>query len=257
MKDCKRIQKMAYTDNLYNYKSQQPTQSCYLDGRYFNKVFAKYPGLVREPLNIVIVRDKRTGEVRYHDHMNQTAINNNFPGLMRVIINTPEGRHSSLVIVDYKDARIYRFDPYGRFSPYFEQVNTIIERYLDLYIDFDMYVIDNPVYEQKNPTCVAKGVPSGFCVAYVIKYAYDYLNGRQFDPSGIMQFAGTVEKMYGPLPEEGKDVEYGLFGNPNPDQGRNVAVGALGGALVGGLLTGSPGGVLAGGLGGGLIGGII
>jgi len=253
MKGLKRYQKMQYTDNLNQYNLQPPTQSCYLDGRYFNKVFERYPGLVKEPLNIVIVRDKRTGEMRYENYMTQTEINNNYPGLLRVIINTPEGRHSSLVIIDYKDAKIYRFDPYGRKSPYFEQVNTIIERYLDLYIDFDMYVVENPVYDQKNPKCVS----GGFCVAYVIKYAYDYLNGRQFDPTEILRFAGMIENMYGPLSEEGKDVEFGLFGNQNPNQGRNVVVGALGGGLLGGLLTGTGGGALVGGLGGGLIGGII
>ncbi|GAG88237.1 unnamed protein product, partial [marine sediment metagenome] len=179
------------------------------------------------------------------------------PGLLRVIIHTPEGRHSSLVIIDYAGAKIYRFDPCGRSSPYFEQVNTIIERYLDLYIDFDMYVIDNPVYDMKNPACVAKGIPTGFCMAYVIKYVYDYLNARSYDPTEILRFSKAVEYNYGPLPDEGKDVEYGLFGNTNPSQGRNVVVGILGGALLGGLLTGSPAGAVVGGAGGGLIGGII
>jgi len=53
---------MQHTDNLDNYKLYPNTESCYLDGRYFNKVFARYPGLIREPLNIIIVQDKRTGE---------------------------------------------------------------------------------------------------------------------------------------------------------------------------------------------------
>ena len=194
--------------------------------------------------------------MRYEDYMAPAHINNAYPGLLRVIINTPEGRHSSLVIIDYQNAKLYRFDPYGRLSPYFEQVNTMIEKYLDLYIDFDMYIIDNPVYDQKNPTCVSNGIPGGFCVAYVIKYAYDYLNGRQYDPTEILRFTEMIENMYGPLPVEGKDIEYGLFGNDNPNQGRNVAIGAIGGLAIGGLL-GGPGGALVGGVGGGLIGGII
>ena len=251
------MQHIGYTDNLDNYRSYTDTRSCYLDGRYFNKVFNNYPGLIREPLNIIIVRDKRSGEMRYEDYMSHADINNKYTGLLRVIINTPEGRHSSLIIIDYKNANIYRFDPYGRKSPYFEQVNGIIERYLDLYIDFTMYIIKNPIYDQKNPVCVANGTPGGFCVSYVIKYTYDYLNNRAYDPSDILKFSSMIEHMYGPLSEEGKDVEFGLFGKNNPNQGRNVAVGALGGLILGGLLTGSPGGILIGGIGGGLIGGII
>ncbi len=249
---------MSYTDNLDNYKLYPDTASCYLDGRYFNKAFNKYLGLIQEPLHIFITRDKKTGELRYEEYMRETAINNKYPGLLRVIINTPEGRHSSLVIIDYAGAKIFRFDPYGRLSPYFNQVNTIIERYMDRYIDFDMYVIDNPPYgqkyDEKNPTCEVAGTPGGFCVAYVIKYAYDYLNHRDYDPSEILKFVSAVERTYGVLPEEGKDVEYGLFGNPNPNQGRNVGIGILGGSLLGGVLTGSPAGILVGAGIGGLIG---
>lgn len=252
---------MAYTDNLDQYKTHPNTRSCYLDGRYFNKVFANYPGLIREPLNILISRNKRTGELRYDNYMKETYINNNYPGLLRVIINTPEGRHSNLIVIDYAGSNLYRFDPYGQTSPYFDHVNHVIEEYLDRFLDFEMYTIDNPIYDEKNPTCVSNGKPGGFCVAYVIKYAYDYLNGKNYDPSDILKFAGMIETKYGPLSEIGKDVEYGLFDGPdgsnNPNQGRNVAGGMILGGVAGAALTGSPVGFLGGLAAGGLIGSAI
>ncbi len=243
-----------FTDNLDSYKQFPDTTSCYLDGRYFNKVFHKYPGLVREPLHINIIKDEETGNVRYEEWMKDTPINNNYVGLLRVIINTNGSRHSNLVLIDYRGKKIFRFDPYGRSSLYFDDVNKIIENYLDRWIDFDMYVIENPVYDQKNPDCVAKEIKGGFCVAYVIKFAYDYLNGRSFDPSHILKFASMIKKTYGPLPETGKDVEYGLF---DSQRGRNVLIGGIGGVILGGALTGSATGAIVGGISGSLIGSII
>ena len=240
---------MQYTDNLDDYIYHSDTNSCYLDGRYFNKVLYKYPGLIKEPLNIYIYKDKNTDELRYDNYMKSTELDNNYPGLLRVILNTPESRHCSLLIIDYDNEKIYRFDPFGRKSPYFDLVNQIIENYLNMYLDFELLVIENPVYDEKNPKCDKDN--GGFCVAYVIKYAYDFLNRKKFNSNEILKFASMIENTYGPLPNLGKDVEYGMFDNK---QGRNTLVGGLGGALLGGAITGSVGGALLGGLGGGLIG---
>ena len=53
---------MEFTDNLDNYLNLKDTSSCYLDGRYFNKVFERYPGLISEPLNITIRVNKKNEE---------------------------------------------------------------------------------------------------------------------------------------------------------------------------------------------------
>lgn len=246
-----------YTDNLDNYRSYPETQSCYLDGRYFNKVFHRYPGLIREPLNITIVRDRETGKLHYTNFMKQVPINNKYPGLLRVVINTPESRHSNLVILDYSGRKIYRYEPNGKSSPYYDKINKIIEHYLDLYIDFDMYSIEEPVIDPGNPTCSSRGIRNGFCVGYVTKYGYDYLNGRQFDPSDIRKFSAAIEQIYGPLDPMDPDIEYGFLTGGSGFSGRNALIGALGGAAIGGIVAGSGTGILIGGLGGGLIGGII
>lgn len=249
---------MQTNDNLNNYKLYPDTNSCYLDGRYFNKVLESYPGLITEPLNIIINKNQETNY-----YMKSTELDNRYPGLLRVIINTPKGRHSNLLIIDYKNSKVFRFDPNGQNSPYFNQVNTIIQQYLGLYLDFELFIIDPTISLTTTNTSCNNNTnnntnnKSGFCVAYVIKYAYDYLQGRDFDPSHILKFTQAVETIYGPLPQKGKDIEYGIFGNDNPDQGRNIAIGAIGGALIGGVLTGGLGGAVVGGAGGGLIGGLI
>ncbi len=247
-----------YTDNLNNYKSFPNTTSCYLDGRYFNKIFSKYPGLIKEPLNITLSKPPKNTDtsLRYTNFMNQIKINNKYIGLMRVIINTPESRHSNLLIIDYNGEKIYRYEPNGTKSPYYKQINKIIEEYMDMYLDFDMYDIDAQVIDNGNPICTSKGIKNGFCVAYVTKFGYDYLNGKIYDPSNILKFSRIVEDLYGPLDNNYPDIEYGLFTGSGFNN-RNALIGGLGGAAIGGLVTGSGTGVLIGGLGGGLLGGII
>ncbi len=238
-----------FTDNLDNYHSYSETSSCYLDGRYFNKVFHKYPGLILEPMEIFVKMDKRSKEIKTNASMARASFHDKYIGLLRVVINTKQTRHSSLVLIDFADKKIWRFDPLGRESPYFDLTNRVIEDYLDNFMDFDMYVIGNEPYDTKNPSCDK----SGFCVAYIIKFAYDYLNGRPFDPTDIRKFAAMIEHKYGPLPEHGKDIEYGRDG-PQPG---NVLLGGLAGGAIGGLVTGSPGGLLLGGLAGAGIGALV
>lgn len=239
---------MSYTDNLDAYHSFPETTSCYLDGRYFNLVFRNYPGLIIEPLRINIYREN--GREEYDVDMGNADVDNRFPNLLRVVINTPEGRHSNLLILDFKRGIVFRYEPFARSYPYFDAVNMIVMRFLRKFGNFRLEIIDAPAHLRKNPACDSRG---GMCVAYITKFAYDYLNGRQYDQSDILSFAGMVEQTYGTLPERGKDVEFGLFGSDNPNQGRNALIGTVGGAGIGALALGPPG-LLLGGVTGGLIG---
>ena len=249
-----------YTDiNLANYKYYPPTKSCYLDGRYFNKVFEKYPGLLSKPLNITLIN--KDGKIEHTEHMKQVQINTQYPGLLRVIINTKGSRHSNLLILDYTNHKVYRYDPHGTSSPYYREINQIIKNYLSMYFDFEIVDINVPVTDPGNPVCIDAGIKNGFCVAYVTKFAHDWLNQKQYDPSDILRFAGTVEYLYGPLSGSKSDIEYGLFGGNNDNDGnfntKNALIGGGVGALAGGLLIGGPAGVVGGMVGGGLIGGIL
>jgi len=244
---------MKYTENLDGWENLKNSDSCYLPGNYFYKVFARYPGLLANPMEIKI-RKNKTGE-RTYVHMRETNIDKRYPGLLRVTIETPKTKHSNLLILDYDSGIVYRFEPLGKEAPYFSEVNSLIEIYLSAFFNFDLEVVDSnfdEILDEKNPKCKK----SGFCVAYIILYAYCFLNQKPFLPDDIRKFARKIEETYGTIPEYDHEVEYGFLGNDNPNQGRNMVLGATAGGLIGGLTLGTPG--LIGGLAAGtLIGGVI
>ena len=162
-------------------------------------------------------------------------------GLLRVIIQTPQSRHSNLLIIDYQKKNIFRFEPYGKNADD-EIINNIIKQYLNTYMPFELFMISNPPLITQNPDCKH----SVFGVTYVIKFAYDYVNNNKFDSDNILSFANKIETFYGPVEEKGRDVEYGLFDDP---QTRGLIIGGLGGAALGGIVGGVPGAVVGGGLG--------
>ena len=204
-----------YVENLDNYQELSNTESCYLDGRYFNLVFANYPGLLPHHLHIDIsqtnvktpTRNENVENVRIF--MGENKIDHQFNGLLRVVIHTPETIHSNLLILDYNNKKIYRFEPLGRNGPYYEKVTDLIANYFsDRFPSFDLEVLDIEFETDDNPKCQK----SGFCVAYNILYAYAYLQRKDFNPTNIRKFAKLIETKYGPLPKEGAQVEYGPRG---------------------------------------------
>lgn len=242
-----------------DYKKYPPTKSCYLDGRYFNKVFKNYPGLITRPLNITVVPNG--DKLEYTNHMKQVIFNQNYPGLLRVIINSPKSRHSNLLILDYNNNKIYRYDPNGTSSPYYNKINQIIKKYLGMYFDFEIVDVNVPVIDPGNQVCSDKGIKNGFCVAYVIKFAQDWLSQKQYDPSHILSFANFIETTYGPLDNNKPDIEYGLFGSSSQDNNgrlnpQGALIGGVAGLGIGGLLGGGTG-AIAGGIGGAFLGGML
>lgn len=242
----------SYTSNLDEYMNHKETSSCYLDGRYFNKVFSAYPGLLVHPLKIFITETDENGKKTemFSVSMKQNHMNKEFPGLLKLVISTPTSRHSNLLILDYANGIVHRFEPLGFRGPFFNKINSIVQNYLSLFLDMKVNVIDvdlDEILNEQNPACVARGQRSGFCTAYIILYAYCYLTGKEFDPRDIRRFAQMIEAKYGPLPAQSKEQEYGR-GNDNPNQTRNTAVGAGVGALGGLALVGGPIGILGGSL---------
>ena len=236
---------MRYTPDFEDYQSYSETDSCYLDGRLIEKSLVNYPGLLSNPMHIQI-RETKNKQQRSVVTMKENHANPNYPGLLRVIIQTPTSKHSNLLILDYENGIAHRFEPLGKRGPYFEAINQVIEEYLSYYGDFEVMNINTEPLEEINPKCAKNRQRSGFCNAYVLLYAYNFLNGQEFDPSYILRFAKKVETEMGTLPRVGADVEFGLFGNPNPDQGRNMLIGGLGGGLGGAVLFGSPAGLIGG-----------
>lgn len=253
-----------FTENLSGYEKLSNTNSCYLDGRYFDKVFIRYPGLLSNPLEINIRSSyiktplKHEEKERYNVSMRQNNVNTKYPGLLRVVIHSPKGKHSNLLILDYENQKVYHFKPLGKEAPYYDKVNEIISGYLSNFFSFDLEVLDvdfDEILDEKNPKCSK----SGFCVAYIILYAYCFLNQIPFpEDVSILKFAHMVEKTYGSLPLEDADkyAEYGLFGNDNPNQGRNALIGGVGLGTIGAIAAGPPG-LLIGSLGGLTLGGMM
>ena len=191
------------------------TKSCYLDGRYFNLVLKEHPGLLENPLHIVIkeMKSYNTKEVKekIFVNMRESKINTSVTGLLRLVIETPKSRHSNLLILDYVNQKVYRFEPLGSTAPYFEKVNRLVEDYLSMFFDFDLEVIDlefDEILDEKNPHCKK----SGFCTAYIILYALAYLTKKDFEPSNIRKFANKVEKQYGHLLTGREEIEFGHYG---------------------------------------------
>jgi hypothetical protein len=247
--------------NLDNYLSEEPTSSCYMDGRYFNLVFANYPGLIQNPLIIQINSDDQIGKVKLGAYMAQNEPNNNDINLIRVIIEniTPDftnvtpskkmvGRHSNLLMVNNLKKRIYWFQPGDHIHQ--QKIQKILLKYLSKYYPQYLLVPMDPMsISDQTPGCQT----SGFCVAYVIKYTYDILKGVEPRYENIRRFVSKIENTYGKLDPTNADVEYGLFGDDNKLGG--TLLGGLGGAAIGTVVTGgSPTGAITGGLLGGTAG---
>lgn len=220
----------------------------YLDGRYFNLVFGNYPGLIRQPL--IINQSIKDGI--YHTYITEDTSflskNSNIGvQIARIIIEVDNNnrlisRHSNGLIINHINKEIFRFDPINSNN---DRINIILMGELAKHY---------PGYKYEElDTHPQVNLFDGLCVSYVIKFVYFYLLGRPVVFEGdydIYQFASVIMQLYGPLPKEGADIEFGPYYH-------NPAIPILGGAAIGGLAGGliaGPPGLVGGALAGGAIG---
>jgi len=100
----------------------EPSETCYLDGRYFDLVFKGFKEWHPVPLKLSFtlvpegVQVMQHNEIDFKDHQKESTI------LLRVIIEVYKqqgkykrllSRHSNLFIVDQVNYTITRFDPVG------------------------------------------------------------------------------------------------------------------------------------------------
>src|SRR5579883_2004270 len=122
-------------EDLNDYENYPPSKSCYLDGRYFNLVLGKYPGLLPNPLEIKIKDatkiDEKIESIKAYMGINK--FNKKYPGLLRLrIIFSNAGRkslHSNLLIIDFKNNTIYRFEPLRNSIQLENEINRLIMDY--------------------------------------------------------------------------------------------------------------------------------
>ena len=223
------------------------SKSCHMDGKYWNVVLSEYPGLVKEPMYIIIRerKSRKTGlmEEKIYFRFNIQAKDMSVPLIERLIIQTPTSRHCNLLI--FTPEKIYRMEPLR--DQYTEKINQLVENFFP---EHDVETIDFSL-DEKNEQCEE----SGYCTAYCLMYALAYLNGEDFNPANVRKFVRKVEQTY-PLPEGEPEIEYGRyhrgFRNHYGYGGRNYYGSPyLGGVGYGGL---GYGGLGYGGLGYGGLG---
>lgn len=229
--------------NFNDYKKYEPTKSCYLDGKYFNKVFSKHPGLIKTPL--VIDLDATSHQVG----MPLALYDLNQESLLRIVIQTPKSRHDTAAVLNHKNKTAYWFEPFPN------EASKPLSNLIAQYLGYNVMQVPHSAPNVTNAKCDE----SGFCTAYTIKYLHDYIHNQPVDLTKIKSFASRVQREY-PTLTGAPDVSFGPFdflSSGSPNQGRNALIGGLGGAAVGGLLGGGVGGALLGGgigaLGGALL----
>lgn len=240
-----------YVDDLSGYKRGRPnSQQCFLDSRYFNLVFQRYPGL-RSDYHLMI-KDRRHKHKHLHQNVHKEKVflfhteqnkpvNNNFPGIAKLTITTESGiKHCNLLIFDYENKILYRLEPLSSNGPHFEEINNFLEQMMDE--DYELININLTEVPESNPACRL----SGYCVAYCILYAYSFLTQTPFEPEHVRKFSAFLERKYGPLPPPAQ-AEYG------DNNTAGTILGGTTGAILGGSLFG-PIGLVGGAIGGGLLG---
>lgn len=240
---------MSLVEALDNYKAYPDTDSCYLDGRYFNLILPHlYQGVSTSPV-MVSIMDNHEGSPSYISvEMSMTPIHMDKVNVFRVIISRSNRlRHSALLMLDPTVMRGVFWNPKSHTSNYDNLVVDMIQRALHL-TQYNIEIDPDMVPSDPKPhSCVV----SGYCNAYIIKKVLDQLMQRSFDPSHIKKFSYVIEQMFKDQlvgePDEEYDVDFSPLG---------AGIGAVGGGAIGGIVAG-PAGLVVGAVGGGLLGGFI
>ena len=254
---------MQYLPNFSDYTQFEPTQKSFLDGKYFNAVFARHQEVIKEAAIIKISpRDYSCQLPKLHHHHKS----HHDKSLLRVIVELvrPQSksgcgckkqvkpavqeecyaRHNILLILDHQvkvGQLISAFD-----SVYDETIVAILEQETGYHIHHHHHRAPDDDLSQ-----------SGLGTAFVIKAALDYLEHKPCNFDKIKCFARRVEEEYPRLHGQ-TDESFGWLEANGLTSGQTglLAGGGLG-ALGGGLLIGGPAGLLGGAALGGLGGYIL
>jgi hypothetical protein len=184
----------------------------FLDGRYFNLALRSYPGVVQTPLKIKFKSNIDTGLVKVRAKLSPKFLERDFVNIIRVVIVAPEVRHSALLLIDLRSNVAIFWNPktnYQNSSFEIQIINTLRE-YLSIYGDINLRI-----HEQIVPQ--SKYLNGGYCNAYVIQFALEYLQGKkfgEFELADIEDFALLIEQKYKGYLTGHPDVEY-IIGGPH------------------------------------------
>lgn len=202
---------------LHNYKSEMPTRSCYLDGRYIPLVLGEVNEFRKHSLrleielgrNFELIRSHAKGIIQISDGMN----------IIRVVIETPSMSHSALVWIDTRVKTITFTDVRDtevlepRLDMIMREADKAIDNLLVSFFSHLKYTYHRDIAyvdiarDEWSRNC---GEFYGFCNAFIIKQVIDYLDNRDFDPGDIRKLAGAIERRYSHLlnPYSKPEIEY-------------------------------------------------
>lgn len=233
-----------------NYKREQPTTSCYLDGRYIALVLKDVSEFNPSPIHVHIKIESDLQVTSSNIYGSLISLDEGM-NIFRLVIVTPEVSHSALLWIDTRDKTMIFTDVRDERdnTPQLVKRDNILRELLQSFfsdLDFE-YSTDIAYLDMKMKQGCTQ---SGYCNAYVIKQVLDYKAEKDFDPSDIERFAAAIEKKYKHLldPNSGPEVEYrnGRGGYHGGDRGyRGGYYGGYGGAGLG-LGVGLLGGVALG-----------
>lgn len=217
---------------------------CYLDRRYFNLVLQArgLKTVLENPMHLLV------------DNMDiqwkSSSISPSRISYGCLVIHTSDFNHSTLFLLDPLTSTCYWWDPFfddAQMVGLHNKVLTVIQNYFRS-LGFHRFCEITQTVPNVNVNICQR---SGFCNAYILKYALALHENRNFNSSGIVQFANGIEKQYRhSLPLGKPEIDFG------PGNGSAPLMGGLGGALVGGAI-GGPTGALLGGVTGAAVGGMV
>jgi hypothetical protein len=231
-------------EQLEKYTQYPPTKHCYLDGRYFNLVLRDIcPGLIEHPLKITLghhnnvigkVSDTspKKNVILSNIEMEFVLLSEKYLNFIRVIVQSDKMRHSLLLLIDVpnKTAFLWNAVTLDGDDRYYKHVQQEIRKHIKERFEgeYELISMEVTVPDVSPPEC--KGIPGGYCNAYVLKKAIDEQKGHKFDGNHILRFVHAVEHNYKDLLTGPPDIEY--FGS-------GLLLGGLGLGLVGGAIIGS------------------
>lgn len=221
--------------------------SCYLEGEYYDSVLSSF-GVPHHTKPIILhLEHNRNGDVSSYEFQvdGSEPTDQILPTYVRLVIQSNLIRHSTLLIIIGNDVLWWnprQHHPTEFLQRLHAEIKTIIRDYISR---SGLKHLQDINLKVPSITKCGKG-KSGFCTAYVLKYALCHFFGLDFDTGTITGFTREVENSY-PSPSY-SDIEYDF--SPG-----GMATGVLGGGLIGGALAGGPG-LLAGATAGALVSGI-
>jgi len=207
----------------------KPSNKCFLDGRYFWKVLAPYPGLVKSEMYLRIDYLKEVGEEGEEIREFESFLGLDLADVIATkgqnaryriikflidISNHPHEAsgsvHSNLIYIDSEKKRVHRFEPLADHE-YTEPINKMVKSFFKSILPEYEYVMnDEHPQLPRTDRCPSKGM----CAAYVLKKAMQlavkdvtdqhfehYSDDHDLEEEKILRFASAIENEYGPIPQ--------------------------------------------------------